>query len=197
MSNLIKKYTQFINERYDVNNLPNNIVVLSKGLSKNYGKFLLFNTKTKKSIGYIDFSLDKHIKSFTVGGAYSEKGYGAFLYETALTYVYPNALSMSRDSTTSEDALNVWFKFNERNDVKKERIETKKITHKKRDWLDSGYLDDDPEYRQRIFDLEDTKFYYTFGKEKLNELIQLGEDYMKDNNISEKDVEHMSWDLEK
>lgn len=196
MIDRVKNFKEFVNERYMVENIPNNIVLLSI-LKNNNTKFLLFETSIKKPIGYISFSLHPKINSFTVGGAYSERGYGAFLYECAMTFVHPNGLSMSRDSTTSDDALNVWKKFETRNDVKKERMYSDEITHKKEDWLGSDFLGDEPEYREKIFDLEDTRFYYDFGKEKLNNLIQQGKKYMKDNNISEQDVEYMSWDLEK
>ena len=103
---------------------------------------------------------------------------------------------MSRDSTTSDDALKVWFKFKDRKDVRSERMNSDEITHKKEDWLEGGFLDDDPEYRQSIFDLEDTRFFYNYGKDKLNKLIETGREYMSINNISEEDVEHMTWDLE-
>lgn len=186
---------EFIIERYKLNNLPPNVILLSKS-TKNSHVFLLYNVDSKKPIGYISFALWPTIKSYTVGGAYSERGYGPFLYECAMTFVYPSGLSMSRDSNTSGDALNIWFKFKERDDVKNERIYSDEITHKKEDWIASGLFDDDPKYRQSIFNLEDTRFYYSFGKEKLNKLINEGKEYMKENNISEQDVECMSWDLE-
>jgi len=192
----IKNFGQFLNERYDINNLPKNIILLSMNLDVDGGKFLLYDMESKKPIGVISFGIHPTINSYTVAGAYSENGYGAFLYECAMTYVYPKGLSMSRDSVTSGDALTVWNKFVTRNDVKKERMYSDEITHKKEDWLGSGFLDDDPKYRQKIFDLEDTRFYYNFGKNKLNILIQKGKKYMIDNNISEKDAEYMSWILE-
>lgn len=194
--NIATTIFEYLNERYKINNLSKDIVLLSKGLTNNGGKFLLYDIINKTPIGYISFGLYPKIKSFTVSGAYSDDGYGAFLYECAMTYVYPSGLSMSRDSTTSGDALNVWFKFNIRDDVKKERMYSNEITHKKEDWLEGGLFDDNPEYRQHIFDLEDTRFFYNFGKDKLNKLIEIGEKYMNDNNISGKDVEYMSWDLE-
>jgi hypothetical protein len=193
--NIIKNWNLFVNERYDITNLSNDIIILSK-LKKESYLFLLYDTKIKSPIGYISFNLYPTIDSYTVGGAYSNRGYGALLYECAMTYVYPNGLSMSRDGTTSDDALNVWRKFNHRTDVKKERIYSDEITHKKEDWINSGYLDDDLDYRQSIFDLEDTRFYYNFGKNKLNKLIEIGKKYMIKNNISEQNVEYMSWDLE-
>jgi len=191
----MKRFKDFINERYEINNIPSNIILLSIFQNNEY-KFLLYNIVSKEPIGYISFHLHLPINSYTVGGAYSEHGYGVFLYECAMTYIYPNGLSMSRDSTTSDDALNVWRKFDERNDVKKERMFSDEITHKKEDWIESGFLSEDPKYRESIFDLEDTRFYYNLGKDKLNELIKKGEKYMVDNNISEQDVEYMSWDLE-
>ena len=198
MNNYIKKnFIEYLNERYLIDNLPKDIVLLSKYSNfNNYDKFLLYDINLNKAISYIEFIFYKNINSYIVVGAYSKKGYGAFLYECAMTYVYPIGLSMSRDSTTSDDALNVWFKFKNRNDVKKQRMYSDEITHKKQDWIESGFLSDKPEYRQSIFDLEDIRFYYNFGKEKLNNLIQIGRKYMKNNDISEQKIEYMSWDLE-
>ena len=190
------KIDEFILERFNINNLPSNIILLSSDLNKDGGVFLLYYKDNKTPIGYISFGFYPGIESFTTGGCYSENGYGAFLYESAMSYVYPNGLSMSRDSNTSDDALKVWFKFKDRKDVRSERMNSDEITHKKEDWLEGGFLDDEPEYRQSIFDLEDTRFFYNYGKDKLNKLIEIGREYMNINNISEEDVEHMTWDLE-
>lgn len=187
---------EFINERYEINNLPNGIVLLSSKNKKDSVTLLLYDKINEKPIGYISFGYYSIIKSFTVGGAYSEHGYGPFLYESAMTYVHPNGLSMSRCGSTSFDALEVWEKFDKRNDVKKQRINSDEITHKKEDLPAGGMFDDDPETMNRIFVLEDTRFFYTFGKDKLNKLIQNGKEYMEKNNITEQDVEYMSWDLE-
>jgi hypothetical protein len=189
----LKKFEQFINERYEINNLPKNIYLLS---NDDNNTFLLYDILLKEAIGYIGFGLYPLINSFTVGGAYSKHGYGAFLYECAMTFVYPNGLSMSRDSNTSYDALDVWDKFNKRKDVKKERINSDEITHKKRDYPNGGMFDDNQSEMQRIFDLEDTRFYYSFGKDKLNNLIENGKKYILDNNISNDDIRYMTWDLE-
>lgn len=70
------------------------------------------------------------------------------------------------------------------------------ITHKKEDLPSGGMFDDEPESLERIFELEDTRFFYNFGKDKLDILIKNGKEYMKHNNITGKDVEYMSWDLE-
>ncbi len=190
------KIDEFLLERFHINNLPSNIILLTCDLDKDGGIFLLYDKDDEEPIGYISFGLYHGIESFTTSGCYSENGYGAFLYESAMTYVYPNGLSMSRDSNTSDDALAVWFKFNDRKDVRSERINSDEITHKKEDWISGGFLDDDPDYRQSIFDLEDTRFFYNYGKDKLNKLIKIGKEYMNINNISEEDVEHMTWDLE-
>ena len=113
-----------------------------------------------------------------------------------MTSIYPSGLSMSRDGNTSFDGIDVWSKFNDRSDVEKERMYSDEITHKKEDLPSGGTFNDNPEELQRIFDLEDTRFFFTYSKEKLNRLLNIGKKYMKDNNISEQDIEYMSWDLE-
>ena len=183
--NKIKDFYSYINERYYINNLSEDIVLLSVGLNKQYCKFLLFDTINKKPIGYISFGFYKEINSFTVDGIYSDNGYGAFLYECAMTFVYPNGLSMSRLSSTSEDALQVQYKFYNRNDVKKERMYSDEMTYKKEEFYD-----------QEIIDLEDTRFYYTFGKEKLKNLITIGKVYAKNNRLSWDKIEDISYELE-
>lgn len=194
------KISDFINEillqeRFTINNLPESIILLSEKSKGGY-TFLLYDKNHKLPIGYISFCFYPSINSYTVGGAYSKNGYGPFLYECVMTHVYPSGLSMNRSSSTSGDAIEVWNKFLKRIDVKHERMYSDEITHKKDDWIKGGLFDDDPEYRQKIFDLEDTRFFYSFGKEKLNNLIEIGLEYMKVNNITPKDVEYMSWDLE-
>lgn len=191
----VKNWEQFLNERYKISNIPNNIILLSKDKSEG-GHFLLFDIKNKKPIGYIDFSYYDLIKSYVVNGAFSEHGYGPFLYESAMTMVYPNGLGMSRDSSTSPDALEVWEKFDKRKDVKKERFESGEITHKKKDLPSGGFYNDRPEYLEYIFQLEDTKFFYDYGKNKLNKLLEIGIKYKNEHNITDDDIEEMSWDLE-
>ncbi len=183
-------YKQLILERVTVETLPSDIIMLSKDLNDSEAKLLLYNTTLKKPIGYIYIGYVKDADVFSVFGAFSEHGYGPFLYETAMTYAYPKGCTMSLDSSTSDDALNVWFKFNERNDVKKQRMNYSGLTHKK-----ETYSNDNP-YGKKILELEDTKFFYNYGKENLKKLIQEGKNYQKNNNISEEDIEYMSWSLE-
>jgi hypothetical protein len=89
----IKKWNDFLNDRYEINNLPKNIVLLSE-IDSNSGTFLLYNINTKKPIGYISFDLYPTINSYTVGGAYSEHG-------LVPKPPIPNALTISCISCTS------------------------------------------------------------------------------------------------
>jgi hypothetical protein len=191
----VKNFKQFTNERYEISNLPNNIVLLSKEKSDG-GHFLLFNIETKTPIGYISFGYYPLIESDVVYGIYSKRGYGVFLYESAMTHVYPNGLGMSRDGSTSPDALDVWTKFDRRMDVRKKRFQSDEITHKMEDLPDGGTYDDNPKYLEYIFQLENTRFFYDYGKDKLNKLLNIGIKYKIKYNISDDDIEHMSWDLE-
>jgi hypothetical protein len=159
----IKIRYDLLNERYDINTLPENIVLLFDG----GGKFFLYDIDKKEVIGFIVFSND-------VGRVSSKyKGFGVFLYETAMTYRYPLGLCMSLDGETSKRALNVWKKFSKRADVKSVIDNNIVSTYKK--------------------DLSNTMFYYSYGKDKLNNLIEIGRKYMLENDISENDVENMEY----
>lgn len=121
-----------------------NLILLTKtNTSSNGVTFLLYNPETKLPIGYIGFGYEINSDAFTVGGAYSEHGYGPLLYEMAMTYIYPKGLSASQDSSTSDDARIVWEKFIERGDVKKERITRVKPSEREEDLIDG--CDGDPD----------------------------------------------------
>ena len=198
---LYTKFVNFVNERYEINNLSEHVVILNiEDVNDDYFTFLLYDIIEKTPIGYIAFGYYNVIESYMVDGAYSKHGYGPFLYESAMTKVYPNGISMSRLSTTLDDALNVWNKFLNREDVRHERMYSDEITHKKEDWgieFDgTGFLDDQPKYKQSIFDLEDTRFFYNYGKDKLENLLEIGRKYQIDNDISDDDIEYMKYELE-
>lgn len=175
-----------------------NLVLLTKTtLSSDGGTFLLYNTQTKRPVGYIGIGYISDIDVFMVGGAYSEKGYGPLLYEMAMTYVYPKGLTLSQDSGTSGDAQRVWERFVDRNDVKKEPIKRTKRSEKEEELI--GGCDGNPECLdmvKRTIELHNIKFSYSFGINKLNNLIAIGREDCDKNNISDDDIEYMSWDLE-
>ncbi len=189
MIDKIKNFKQFINERYDIDNIPNNIILLTLTY-KNAGKFFLYDTNNNEVIGFIVF--DDYVDR-----VYSKyNGFGPFLYESAMTYMYPKGISMSREGSTSEEALNVWEIFNRRDDVKKEKMNSKEPSYKKLNLPKLKKYQNKPEKLKHILELEDTKFIYSYGKDKLNELIEIGKTYMYENDISEDDLDNMEIAME-
>jgi hypothetical protein len=189
MIDKVKNFKPLVNERYNINIIPNDILLLALTY-KNAGKFFLYDIKAKRVVGFIVFA-------DYVDRVYSEyNGFGAFLYESAMTYVYPNGISMSREGSTSEEAINVWKIFNQRNDVKKEKMNSNKTSYKKIHLPTSTKYKDNPEKIKNILELEDTKFFYNYGKDKLNKLIEIGKKYMYENNISENDLDNMEIDID-
>lgn len=181
-----------INERFQINSDFGNLVLLRKEDTEFH--FLLYNTNTKKPIGYIGTYLHVSVDTYPIAGAYASNGYGPFLYECIMTQVFPKGVSLSRDSSTSDDALEVWEKFDKRTDVTKERMYSDELTHKREELSNCDVYD--PEKLERIFELEDTRFIYSFGRAKLDQILEIGDRYKMDNNITDEDIEHMSWDLE-
>lgn len=187
-----------INEKkYTINDL-NDIVVLSKSnLDKYGGTFLLYDYKLKKPIGYISFGYVPNGDVFMVAGIYSEQGYGPLLYEMAMTYVYPNGLTLSQDGGTSGSAQYVWTKFEERGDVKKEAITRNGMSDKEEDLI--GGCDGNKDCLEQIkktIQLHNTKFIYSFGFDNLKKLLIKGNEYKNKVNFSDDDIEYMLWDLE-
>ncbi len=116
---LLESYIEILTERLEISNFPNNLVLISEPKGPNEWTLSLFDIQIKKPVGYIFIYYDKEPDVYSVSGAYSQRGLGPFLYETAMTLVYPKGLTASRESATSDDAMNVWGKFIDRNDVKK------------------------------------------------------------------------------
>jgi GNAT superfamily N-acetyltransferase len=161
-----------LNQKDDINqntNVANNITLYYKD-----NRFLLY--KKNEPIGFISYYYDNDADVYCVSGSYivgkyQSKGYGTFLYETVMTNVYPKGCTMTRDSGTSPSAISVWERFDKRTDIKKERINFKGITHKRED-LPSGFMSDDKEYIDKVLRLEDTRFFYNYGKDKLKSFLK-------------------------
>jgi hypothetical protein len=187
-------FNELLEARVTINDTTNLAVIFLK--EENI--FLLIDITTGQPKGYISFSLTQG-DVYGIYGAYSERGYGPLLYELAMTYVYPKGITMSDDSSTSQDAMNVWEKFMTRNDVEKKPIIRTQRTDKE-DWFDdmSQDYEDTPEDKKWIDrgrELHNTQFIYTLGKDKLNLLITKGNDYLKVNpNV---DIWNMIYSLEK
>ncbi len=191
----LKYFNEYLNERFDISSPKlNEFIVLMKTEDDSY--FLLYDTNNKESLGFISFGYSETADVYPVYGAFALNGYGVFLYETAMTYVYPKGCSLSRSSNTSFDALDVWGKFSKRDDVRKERIHSDELTHKREDLPAGGTYDNNPEELERILELEDTRFFFTYGKEKLDMLLKKGRIYQEENDISDDDIEEICIDLE-
>jgi hypothetical protein len=191
----LKYFNEYLNERFDISSPKlNESIVLMKTEDDSY--FLLYDTNNKEALGCISFGYSEIADVYPIYGAFASNGYGAFLYETAMTYVYPKGCSLSRSSNTSYDALDVWEKFSKRNDVIKERMYSDELTHKREDLPAGGTYDNNPEELERILELEDTRFFFTYGKEKLDTLIEKGRIYQEENDISDDEIEEICIDLE-
>tara|TARA_R110000868_G_scaffold409964_1_gene696709 strand:- start:389 stop:967 length:579 start_codon:yes stop_codon:yes gene_type:complete len=177
------KLSEIFNELLEARVTINDTTNLAIIFIKEDNIFLLIDTTTSQPKGYISFGLTQG-DVYGIYGAYSDRGYGALLYELAMTYVYPKGITMSDDSSTSQDAMNVWEKFITRDDVEKKPIVRKQRTDKE-EWFDDMSQDfDDEENKKWIArgrELHNTQFIYTLGMDNLNKLIAKGDEYLKQN----------------
>jgi len=191
------KLSEIFNELLEARVTINDTANLAVIFIKDDNIFLLIDTTTGQPKGYISFSLTQG-DVYGIYGAYSDRGYGALLYELAMTYVYPKGITMSDDSSTSQDAMNVWEKFTTRDDVEKKPIVRTQRTDKE-EWFDDMSQDfDDEENKKWIArgrELHNTQFIYTLGMNKLNTLIAKGDEYLKQNPKT--NVMNMVYSLER
>lgn len=191
------KLSEIFNELLEARVTINDTANLAVIFIKDDNIFLLIDTTTGEPKGYISFGLTQG-DVYGIYGAYSDRGYGALLYELAMTYVYPKGITMSDDSSTSQDAMNVWEKFTTRDDVEKKPIVRTQRTDKE-EWFDDMSQDfDDEENKKWIArgrELHNTQFIYTLGMNKLNTLIAKGDEYLKQNPKT--NVMNMVYSLER
>ena len=87
-------------------------------------EFVLKLVKENRGLGWMGIEkIDND--TYSVYSVQGERGFGAAIYEIAMTYIYPSYLTPEvGDELPSEDAQNVWKKYyHERDDVEKVRIE--------------------------------------------------------------------------
>lgn len=176
MKNIIKERLRQLSEaRVSLSDMGNFVLLFLR----EDNIFLIIDPKSKTPMGYISFGLtDGDV--YGIYGAYAKKGFGPILYELAMTYVYPKGITMSDDSTTSDDALGVWEKFYARTDVEKKPIIRKNKTEKE-ELLQMHAKDGiyTPEQLKHILKLHNTQFIYNVGKSNLDKLIKIGDSFME------------------
>lgn len=141
----------------------------------------LYDPKQNKVYGHVGiYKLPSG--NWAVGGIAAERGYGPFLYELALTYVYPKALMPTRDGSVRGEAENVWKKFMLRSDVAKERINKGDSDFSQETYNDMGNGSD-----VRFIQ---TRYYYDGASDILNKLKKRMFEYLRA-GVSLKDVDRM------
>lgn len=193
MKSVIKKLLResLIHEaRKTINDIENLILIYQKG-----SYFLLYDHVNKIPIGYIAFTLSRNGNVYVIYGAFAKNGYGPLLYELAMTYAYPNGITLDDSSGTSSDAMNVWEKFYTRADVKKESINRTEKSYKEKDLI-AGCQNDVNclEEVKKILYLHNLKFIYTLGKPILDSLVNKGNEFLKQN--ANLDLQSMIYYLE-
>jgi len=163
--------------RKTINDIENIILIYQKG-----SYFLLYDSINKTPIGYISFSLSRNGDVYVIYGAFAKNGYGPLLYELAMTYAYPNGITLDDSSGTSSAAMNVWNNFYNRVDVKKEPINRLEKSYKEKD-LVAGCNGDEECLKEieKILYLHNLKFSYNLGKQLLDKLINKGNEFLKQN----------------
>jgi hypothetical protein len=100
-------------------NLPKETALFSKN-----GKIYLslYDPMTRKAYGMISASLRG--QNYDMGNVAAEKGFGPYMYELAMmtANIKGKGLMPARDGDIRSEALDVWYKFYDRDNVKKQTI---------------------------------------------------------------------------
>jgi len=178
--------TMMKEEMKKVDDITDDLVLVKD--SRGIDTFLVvFNIETSRVMGIIAYNNVKRSGGNSPGDNYqvsvvaSEKGYGPLMYELAMMDVSPKGLMPTRSGDVSDSAREVWKKFYDRSDIKKEEIENHDSA-----WhypFDSFLMDD--RGRDEMLKIYNSK-YYKSGD--ISSLLSSGESKLKEKKIRIEDV---------
>lgn len=163
---IIKENLSLINEiKKNINDLDENNYSLVITKKNNIINFILYNNKELKVEAVLSMFKNNEMENYSVSAVAAEKGFGPLIYEIAMTYIHPLGITPSRDGDVREGAYNIYEKFFDRKDVQK-----KSIPETSPDFSEDIAHDFSEE--DIIFHILQTAYYYSFGKEKLKNIIE-------------------------
>jgi len=133
----------------------------------------LYDLNEDKVVGQIAAYKRSQMKNYGVSTVAAEYGFGSTMYEILMTYIYPYGIMPARDGDVREGAYNVYKKFFDRKDVKKISLKPEDFDYSEE--IENMFSDEDEE-----FYILQTVYFYSFGKEKLNKLIEAGKKISKE-----------------
>jgi len=126
---------------------------------------ILFDLKENKIVGQISSIKYSEMKNYAISTVAAEKGFGSLMYEIMMTYVSPLGIMPARDGDIREGAYNVYKRFFDmRPDIKKYPLKESDIDFS--DEILDMFSEEDEE-----FHILQTVYYYSFGKDKLKNMI--------------------------
>lgn len=126
---------------------------------------ILFDMKEDKIVGTISAIKYPKMKNFAISTVAAEKGFGSLMYEIMMTYVNPIGIMPARDGDVREGAYNVYKRFFDlRPDIKKQSLQEKDVDFSEE--IADMFSEEDEE-----FYILQTVYYYSFGKDKLKNVI--------------------------
>ena len=144
---------------------------------------ILMDLETGKIYGVIDMHKVAQ-KTYDIVSVAAEKGFGPLMYEFAMMYANTNGVMPFRSGDITDSAADVWKKFYDRSDIKKEPVTKEDV-----EWSYpfDEFLDDSEKSKEEMLELFNTKYYKTPTTE-FNELVLRGQEAVKEKKLNLYDV---------
>ena len=171
MNQIRKKIRKIIKENFligeakkEISELENDfaLFITKKGVIVN---FIIYNIKDSKIEALLSMYKNNNMENYSVSAVAAEKGFGALMYEIAMTYIYPLGIMPSRDGDVRGGAFNIYQKFFDRKDVKKISIPETSPDF-------SEDIANDFSEKEIYYHILQTIYKFSFRKEKLNNLLK-------------------------
>jgi ADP-ribose pyrophosphatase YjhB (NUDIX family) len=173
-----------------LSDLPNTAALFIRPINQGHD-LTIYDPSTKTVYGTITISYrDYYGPDYFVSGVAAERGFGPLIYEMAMMHISGEGkgLMPTRDGDVRSDAWNVWERFYNRGDIRKETLESNSpffrfdilfsedefdSEEEKQDWIENEASSDDIK-KLMIFNT-----VYSLGRNKeYSELLSRGEVYL-------------------
>jgi len=178
--------------------LPEDAALFVIDLDNNEWDINLYSKTEDKMYAVLSF-LKTNDNTYNVGRVGADRGYGPFMYEMVMSYIYPNYLMPSRNGDVKPKALNVWANFYERNDIKKKflNIEDELFTFAIITGDEDEKFDSIEEKKEKFNSLSKGEQYavkvfntmYQYSNSVVTKLIKKGDELIKNGEVTIEQIE--------
>jgi len=164
-----------------INDIPDSLILVTGKLEREGGRdtfMILYDYETQRIQGMIAFQDTNGDNWISVVAA--EKGYGPLMYELAMMYSSPKGIMPTRSGDVEDKSKNIWIKFYNRDDIKKEPVDSGQFGMPFQKFLDDEEGNFEIDKMTNIFNTK----YYKSPTPEFHKLVRRSQGIIKSKNLN-------------